>query len=83
MEQLIDVARRERPKMIYLANPDNPSGTFIEPEVVAALRDALQPDQILALDEAYADFVPPEKLDRNRSSIRKSCACGRFQKHMA
>ncbi len=62
MEQLIDVARRERPKMIYLANPDNPSGTFIEPEVVAALRDALQPDQILALDEAYADFVPPESL---------------------
>lgn len=62
VEQLIDVARRERPKMIYLANPDNPSGTFIEPDLVAALRDALLPDQVLALDEAYADFVPPERL---------------------
>ena len=59
---LIDVTRRERPKMIYLANPDNPSGTFIEPEAVAALRDALAPDQVLVLDEAYADFVPPGKL---------------------
>jgi histidinol-phosphate aminotransferase len=59
---LIDVARRERPKMVYLANPDNPSGTFVEPEAVAALRDALSPEQVLVLDEAYSDFVPPDKL---------------------
>jgi histidinol-phosphate aminotransferase len=62
IEQLIDVARRERPKMIYLANPDNPSGTFAEPEPVAALREALSPDQVLVLDEAYVDFVPPQRL---------------------
>jgi len=62
VDALIDVARREQPKMIYLANPDNPSGTFVEPEAVATLRDALLPDQVLVLDEAYADFVPPEKL---------------------
>jgi histidinol-phosphate aminotransferase len=62
VEQLIDVARRERPKMIYLANPDNPSGTFAPPETVAALRDALLEDQVLVLDEAYADFVPPGGL---------------------
>jgi histidinol-phosphate aminotransferase len=62
IEQLIHVARRERPKMIYLANPDNPSGTFAEPDAVAALRDALLPDQVLVLDEAYADFVPPPRL---------------------
>jgi histidinol-phosphate aminotransferase len=62
VEQLIEVTRRERPKMVYLANPDNPSGTFIEPDAVAALRDALLPDQVLVLDEAYADFVPADKL---------------------
>lgn len=62
LEALIEVARRERPKMIYLANPDNPSGTFVEPEAVAALRDVLSPEQVLVLDEAYSDFVPPEKL---------------------
>ena len=62
IEALIDVNRKERPKLVYLANPDNPSGTFIEPEAVAALRDSLADDQVLVLDEAYADFVPPEKL---------------------
>ncbi|MGH7715428.1 MAG: aminotransferase class I/II-fold pyridoxal phosphate-dependent enzyme, partial [Vulcanimicrobiaceae bacterium] len=62
IERLIDVTRRERPKMIYLANPDNPSGTFTESQEIAALRDALLPDQVLVLDEAYADFVPPQRL---------------------
>jgi histidinol-phosphate aminotransferase len=62
VERLIDVVRRERPKMVYLANPDNPTGTFVEPEAVAALRDALAPDQVLVLDEAYSDFVPPHRL---------------------
>lgn len=62
IEALIACARREKPKMIYLANPDNPSGTFAEPDAVAALRDALLPGQVLVLDEAYADFVPPEGL---------------------
>ncbi|MBV8150452.1 MAG: aminotransferase class I/II-fold pyridoxal phosphate-dependent enzyme [Candidatus Eremiobacteraeota bacterium] len=62
VEALIRVARSERPKLIYLANPDNPSGTFLEPEAVTALRDGLLEDQVLALDEAYADFVPPAGL---------------------
>lgn len=62
MAALIDVTKRERPKIVYLANPDNPSGTFVEPDAVAALRDALAPEQVLVLDEAYADFVAPEQL---------------------
>jgi len=62
IDALVDVTRRERPKMIYLANPDNPSGTFVEPQAVAALRDALSPEQVLVLDEAYSDFVSPQKL---------------------
>jgi histidinol-phosphate aminotransferase len=62
IDALIDVAKRERPKIVYLANPDNPSGTFIEAPAVAALRDALAPEQVLVLDEAYADFVAPDGL---------------------
>jgi len=62
VDAMIDVTRRERPKLVYLANPDNPSGTFLEPEAVAALRDALAANQVLVLDEAYADFVPAGKL---------------------
>ena len=45
--------------VVYLANPDNPAGTW---HGAAAVRDfvaELPPGCILALDEAYAEFAPP------------------------
>ncbi len=59
---LADAARRLRPRVVYLANPDNPSGTFARKAEVAALRDALADETLLLLDEAYADFVPRAEL---------------------
>lgn len=43
---------------IYLANPNAPSGTFVEPEAIATLAD--QFPGLLLVDEAYVDFA-----DRN------------------
>lgn len=40
---------------IYLANPNAPSGTFVEPARVAELADAF--DGLLLVDEAYVDFA--------------------------
>jgi histidinol-phosphate aminotransferase len=40
---------------IYLANPNAPSGTFVEPEIVAQLAERF--DGLLLIDEAYADFA--------------------------
>ena len=40
---------------IYIANPNAPSGTFIEPEEIGALADRF-PGAVL-VDEAYADFA--------------------------
>jgi histidinol-phosphate aminotransferase len=48
-------APRERLKLAFLANPNSPSGTNIEPRAVAELADAL-PCPFL-VDEAYADFA--------------------------
>ncbi len=70
LDALIDVARREAPSVIYLANPDNPSGTFIRKDEMIAFFDALPRDAVFLLDEAYADFVdeidllPPHIEDR-------------------
>jgi histidinol-phosphate aminotransferase len=44
-------------KLIFLANPDNPTGTwFLEKELEPFL-DALPKDTLVALDEAYLEFV--------------------------
>ena len=48
--------------LVFLANPDNPMGSWIGAERIAALVAALPGDAVLCLDEAYADFAPPEAL---------------------
>jgi histidinol-phosphate aminotransferase len=57
LEMVLDVARKEQPKVLYLANPDNPSGTFVERAQMISFFEALPRDVIFFLDEAYADFV--------------------------
>ncbi|HEY4441578.1 MAG TPA: aminotransferase class I/II-fold pyridoxal phosphate-dependent enzyme [Candidatus Elarobacter sp.] len=61
-DAIVAAVRRSNAKMVYVANPDNPSGTFVDRATLAALREALPDDVLLFLDEAYADFVPREQL---------------------
>ncbi len=49
-------------RLVYLANPDNPSGSWQTAAEVAAFCAALPPGCLLLLDEAYADFVPAAEL---------------------
>jgi histidinol-phosphate aminotransferase len=44
-------------KLVYLANPDSPSGTAMARQQVAELAEML--DCPLVVDEAYADFADP------------------------
>jgi histidinol-phosphate aminotransferase len=61
-QAMLASARREIPKIVYLANPDNPSGHFISEPEIAKLYEALPHDTLMLLDEAYADFVDPRQL---------------------
>jgi histidinol-phosphate aminotransferase len=54
---LLELARRERAKLIYFANPDNPMGTCWKASVVQDLIDNIPKGSILMLDEAYHDFA--------------------------
>ena len=57
-EALAARARETGAKLVYLANPDNPMGTWHPAAAVTALRDALPEGCLLCLDEAYADLAP-------------------------
>jgi histidinol-phosphate aminotransferase len=61
-ENVVEAVRRSGAKLVYVANPDNPSGSFVGRATLAALRAALPDDVLLFLDEAYADFVPHDAL---------------------
>jgi len=46
-----------RTKLVYLANPNNPTGTHIPAEEVRRLRAGLPDRVLLVLDAAYAEYV--------------------------
>jgi histidinol-phosphate aminotransferase len=62
LEALALAARTAHAKLVYLANPDNPSGSFAPHAEVERLLAALPADTLLVLDEAYADFVEAREL---------------------
>jgi histidinol-phosphate aminotransferase len=46
-----------RTKIVYLANPNNPTGTYIPFSEVKRLHEALPPHALLVIDAAYAEYV--------------------------
>ena len=58
LEALLDAARRLDAPLVYLANPDNPMGTWHDAGDLRAFIDALPESTLLVLDEAYIEFAP-------------------------
>ncbi|WP_149140001.1 histidinol-phosphate transaminase [Gemmobacter caeruleus] len=57
----------DRTKLVFIANPNNPTGTMISAGEVARLARGLPPQAILVLDGAYAEYV--EGFDAGLSLI--------------
>lgn len=57
-EALIAKAREVGAKLVYLANPDNPMGSWHPAERVQAMIEAVPDGTLLVLDEAYIEFAP-------------------------
>ncbi|MBD3664390.1 histidinol-phosphate transaminase [Sulfitobacter sp. TSTF-M16] len=47
----------ENTALVFMANPNNPTGTMISAAEVAKLADGLPPQALLVLDGAYAEYV--------------------------
>src|SRR5579863_727807 len=47
----------KKTKMVFLANPNNPTGTYISFDEVKRLHRGLPPQVLLVLDAAYAEYV--------------------------
>ncbi len=46
-----------RTRLVYLANPNNPTGSYLTGEEVRRLHAGLRPDILLIVDAAYAEYV--------------------------
>ncbi|WP_299442853.1 histidinol-phosphate transaminase [uncultured Rhodospira sp.] len=47
----------ERTRILFLANPNNPTGTYLSDAEVRRLRTGLREDVLLVIDAAYAEYV--------------------------
>lgn len=49
-----------RTRMVFLANPNNPTGTYLAANELERLHAGLRPDILLVVDSAYAEYVTAE-----------------------
>ena len=47
-------------RLLFLANPNNPTGTYLSGAELRRLRDELPSGVLLVIDAAYAEYVTPE-----------------------
>ena len=52
-----------RTRLVFLANPNNPTGSFLPRGELARLHAGLPGNVLLVLDQAYAEYVAPEADD--------------------
>jgi histidinol-phosphate aminotransferase len=53
----------ERTRVVFVANPNNPTGTYTARSEIARLHAALPRHVLLVLDQAYAEYLDPEDDD--------------------
>ena len=63
-QALAAAARDHDARLIYLANPDNPMGSWHKGSRIEAMLDDLPASSLLVLDEAYAEFAPQDTIPR-------------------
>ena len=61
-ESLLQAARENGAKLIYLANPDNPMGSWHSADTIDAMIADLPDECLLVLDEAYVEFAPEDAV---------------------
>ncbi|MFS0848404.1 histidinol-phosphate transaminase [Novosphingobium panipatense] len=53
----------ERTRLVFVANPNNPTGSYLPAGEIARLHAGLPSDVVLVLDQAYAEYLAPEDED--------------------
>lgn len=64
-------------RLVFLANPNNPTGTWIKASEVKRLRDHLPDHILLVLDAAYAEYVEEEDFEAGKALVDAAIASGK------
>jgi histidinol-phosphate aminotransferase len=58
-------------RLVFIANPNNPTGTFIPADEIEAFLKLVPPDVLVVLDEAYNEFLAPAQQYESVAWVRQ------------
>ena len=61
----------EAASLVYIANPSNPTGTFLTPAEIEAFLDAVPASTVVVLDEAYTEYLDPDQRFDSTRWVRR------------
>ena len=57
LDKAVDMIARLRPRIVFLCNPNNPTGVYLGADEVRSIAESLGESGLLLVDEAYLPFV--------------------------
>ncbi len=63
----------ERTRVIFICNPNNPTGTIVTRDEVAAFMREVPPSVVVVFDESYFDFVEDAKASNALDFVKAKC----------
>jgi histidinol-phosphate aminotransferase len=61
----------ERTRLIFMCNPNNPTSTVVDPDALARFVEAVPSDILIALDEAYVEYIRDGLVPDSFGLVRK------------
>ncbi len=61
----------EKTRLIFIANPNNPTGTYVTEEQLDAFLSKVGEEVIVCIDEAYVDFVDAKNYPQGLNYVKK------------
>jgi histidinol-phosphate aminotransferase len=58
-------------RLVFVANPNNPTGTFIDGPALQAFIDKVPPHVVVVLDEAYTEYLAPARRYDSIAWVRR------------
>jgi histidinol-phosphate aminotransferase len=82
LEAVREAANGDGAKLVYLANPNNPTGTLLDRDELRGFLSALPEAVLCVLDEAYAEYADPapEGITLVRDGGQRLCVLRTFSK---
>jgi histidinol-phosphate aminotransferase len=60
----------DRTRLIFVCNPNNPTSTVVDPDALARFVEAVPPHILIALDEAYVEYIRDDMLPDSFGLVR-------------